>query len=341
MATDMTLVGTDGDDILTGGEGTDDITGGLGNDVIGAAEGTNTLHFNLGDGVDTVAFNVPRTYQYADYLAAATTALDELSSFTGTDYSNRFFRNADSELFSSLPSDIGSFLRELQNNGTVDADAARYAFSELVNWINTPTSITVDLGPGIAASDITIQMGSQTSFNSPLEISVSIKGQEGMLFEYAGFDGAANNRGVPLSLPITFQFAGGATASIDSLISTNQSGAIGMQFGTNANDTLVGSLSGDTIVAGDGDDKVSGGAGLDVLDGGGGNDIVDGGSGGDYVFGGDGNDILAVGRNGGVASGGAGNDVYVFNAGQGVLSIDNQGAPGDIDTLSLGKIDPA
>ena len=57
--------------------------------------------------------------------------------------------------------------------------------------------------------------------------------------------------------------------------------------------------------------------------------------------GGDGDDILGVGRDGGTATGGAGNDVYLFNAGDGVMNIDNQGAAGDVDTISFGRIDPA
>jgi Ca2+-binding RTX toxin-like protein len=338
---DVTMVGGDGVDMLSGGTTSNEFTGGPGDDIIDASQGTNTINYSIGDGVDTVCFSVPRTYQYADYLTAATAALDELASFTGTDYSNSFFRRTDSTLFSSLPSDIGSVLTQLQDNGSVDADSARTALSELVDWINTPTSIVIDLGPGISPSDITIQMGSQTSFNTPLEFSISIKGQEGMLFEYQGFDGAANSSGVPLSLPLTFQFQGGGTVSLDALLPTNQVGAIGSQLGTEGNDTLIGSLASDTLSGFGGDDKLSGGAGSDSLDGGSGNDALDGGSGGDYLIGGDGDDVLAVGRDGGVASGGAGNDVYLFNAGQGVLSIDNQGAQGDIDTLSLGRINPA
>jgi len=183
---DVTMVGTDGVDMLSGGTTSNEFTGGLGDDIIDASQGTNTINYSVGDGVDTVCFSVPRTYQYADYLTASLAALDELNSFSGTDYSNTFFRRTDSTLFTSLPSDIASVLNDLQNNGSVNADSARTAFSELVDWINTPTSIVINLGPGISPSDITIQMGSQTSFNTPLEFSVSIKGQEGMLFEYQG-----------------------------------------------------------------------------------------------------------------------------------------------------------
>ena len=344
MATQI-VVGTEGDDVLSGGPGQNDFTGGTGNDVIDAAEGVNTIHFNPGDGVDTVNFNVPRTYQYADFLQAAMDGLNELNGFTGSSYSNEYFSTADRTLIRDMPADIATVLTQLHNSRTAEGSAnpadAQAAFSALVDWINAPSSNVIEFGPGISLSDISIQMGATTSFNSPFEFSVSVKGQEGMLFEYAGTDNAANSSSTPPSLPISFQFANGTTVSLDSLLATNQLGTIGTQFGTDGDDTLVGSLSGDSIYGLDGNDSISGGAGFDTLDGGAGNDAIDGGSGADYVFGGDGDDVLAAGRDGGVVSGGAGNDVYLFNSGDGVVSIDNQSADGDVDTISFGRIDPA
>lgn len=344
MATQI-VVGTEGDDVLSGGPGENDFTGGTGNDVIDAAEGVNTIHYNPGDGVDTVNFNVPRTYQYADFLQAAMDGLNELNGFTGSSYSNEYFSTADRTLIRDMPADIAAVLTQLHNSRTAQGSAnpadAEAAFNALVEWINEPSSNVIEFGSGISLSDISVQMGATTSFNSPFEFSVSVKGQEGMLFEYAGTDNAANSSGMAPSLPISFQFADGTTVSLDSLLATNQVGSIGTQFGTDGDDTLVGSLSGDSIYALDGNDSISGGAGFDTLDGGAGNDAIDGGAGADYVFGGDGDDVLAAGRDGGMVSGGAGNDVYLFNSGDGVVSIDNQSADGDVDTISFGRIDQA
>jgi hypothetical protein len=39
--------------------------------VIDATQGVNTIHFTPGDGVDTVNFDVPRSYQYADFCRRA------------------------------------------------------------------------------------------------------------------------------------------------------------------------------------------------------------------------------------------------------------------------------
>jgi hypothetical protein len=99
-----------------------------------------------------------------------------------------------------------------------------------VDWINTPNSTVIDFGPGISLSDITIQMGSTTSFGGPLEFSVSVKGEEGMLFEFAGIDNAANRTGGPPVLPISFRFADGETIGLTPLLATNQLGAMGTQF---------------------------------------------------------------------------------------------------------------
>src|SRR3954447_12291851 len=341
MATEF-IAGTDGDDVLTGGADSKDFTGGQGNDVIDATQGENVIRFNPGDGIDTVDFNVERSYQYADFLQASNNALSDPANFLNPEFRSSFFRHADRELINTLPSEIASVLGELQDNGSVDPMAAQTALSALVDWINTPTSNIIDFGPGISLSDITIQLGSgTTSFGSPTQFSVSVKGQEGMLFEYTGFDSAANNSGVPLALPLSFRFADGTAVSYDSLLSTNHSGSIGTQFGTEGNEQLIGSLSGDSISGQDGDDQISGGAGIDMLNGDAGDDALDGGAGSDYVNGGDGNDVMGVGRDGGTASGGAGNDVYLFNAGDGVMNIDNQGVSGDIDTISFGRIDPA
>ena len=84
MADIKYLVGTDGDDNLGGGPGLNDYMGGPGNDSIDGTDGVNTIHFNLGDGVDTVLFAPPRTYQYADFLQAATQGLAQLESFSGS-----------------------------------------------------------------------------------------------------------------------------------------------------------------------------------------------------------------------------------------------------------------
>src|SRR3954462_11405784 len=123
MATEF-IAGTDGDDVLTGGVDSKDFTGGLGNDVIDATQGENVIHFNPGDGIDTVDFNVERSYQYADFLQASSDALSDPANFANPEFRSPFSRHAAGELINPLPSKTASVRGELQDNGSVDPMAA-------------------------------------------------------------------------------------------------------------------------------------------------------------------------------------------------------------------------
>src|SRR5215510_4010749 len=121
MATSI-IIGTSGDDTLASTPGVNDISGGADNDSIDGTQGVNTIHFNLGDGIDTVAFTPPRTYQYADFLQAAQQGLAQLATFSGDQYTNDYFASADASLFGNLPPEIGSVLSQMQGaNGTPGA----------------------------------------------------------------------------------------------------------------------------------------------------------------------------------------------------------------------------
>ncbi|HXF65557.1 MAG TPA: putative Ig domain-containing protein, partial [Burkholderiales bacterium] len=111
-------------------------------------------------------------------------------------------------------------------------------------------------------------------------------------------------------------------------------------LGEDGDDRLYGGEGADTLIGGEGRDTLYGGAGNDVLvadadtldplfhaedflDGGAGEDILIGQGGADTLIGGDGNDLL---------EGGDGVDVYVFNRGDGVDTILDNG----INTLRFG-----
>lgn len=93
------------------------------------------------------------------------------------------------------------------------------------------------------------------------------------------------------------------------------------KWGTNAGETLKGTMQADTILAGGGNDivkgfggndKLHGGDGNDTLYGGKGADLLHGGDGSDTLFGGKGNDILIGGRDSDTLFGGAGSDTFTF-----------------------------
>jgi len=146
MATQF--VGDEGDNTLEGGPGENEFTGNAGNDVIDATEGVNTIYYNQGDGIDTVNFTVPREYQYADFLQAATDGLSELDGFSGSSYSNEYFGNADRNLVRDLPPEIADVLSQLHNTrsgesvnrSAVDGSAAIDACAQQSrrNWAVAP-----------------------------------------------------------------------------------------------------------------------------------------------------------------------------------------------------------
>jgi len=141
-------------------------------------------------------------------------------------------------------------------------------------------------GEGIAASDITLRLGS-------LELDLG----NGDQVHIDGFDSydVFNSSSVN-----SFTFADGSQLSIEQLL------ARGFDLdGTNQNDTITGTNTIDRINGLSGNDILSGGAGNDTLDGGDGNDIINGGANDDTLIGGAGRDLLL---------GGAGNDAYQLDA---------------------------
>ena len=66
--------------------------------------------------------------------------------------------------------------------------------------------------------------------------------------------------------------------------------------GTDAADTLIGSIGDDTFYGDGGNDRIEGGAGNDIINGGAGDDIITDLGGDDNIKGGDGNDAINGGK---------------------------------------------
>ena len=323
----------------------------MANETINATDSVNTINYQLGDGVDSVGFALPRTYQYAEFLTAAEQGLQELSTSTASGYTNSYFAKANQSLLDALPYDISSTLSSMHQQyvwgtgyvpGTVDPDAARAAFTALIDWINTPVSNVIQFGPGITLSDIALQVGATADFgtphSTPVQFAVAVNNEAGIVFGLTGTQAVAGDTSAPPVINMQFQFDDGSTASLADLLALPNQGVMGTQLGTEGSDFLHGSLGDDTLMGGDGNDKLDGGAGADQLFGGSGDDVISGGSGNDIIYGEDGNDVMAAGAGGGFMSGGAGDDVYCFNRGDGAVTVDNQDWDGSgVDTISFGK----
>ncbi len=93
-----------------------------------------------------------------------------------------------------------------------------------------------------------------------------------------------------------------------------------------------------------GDDIVTGTVLRDVLTGQAGNDVINGQAGDDDIYGGNGDDQIDGGEGSDYLSGENGSDRYRVGdmlSADGRDVIDDEGATGDSDTLSLGEIGPA
>ena len=103
------------------------------------------------------------------------------------------------------------------------------------------------------------------------------------------------------------------------------------QYGTDNEETLVGTAGNDYIYGYAGDDTLSGGEGDDVLYGGEGNDTLFGGEGNDQLTGGEGADYMV---------GGNGNDTYfVENIGDEVIELTGGGVDTVVSFLANYKLD--
>lgn len=110
--------------------------------------------------------------------------------------------------------------------------------------------------------------------------------------------------------------------------------------GTDGDDTLNGLdralLKADHVIGGNGNDTINGGSGNDWLEGGYGNDTLGGGSGDDKIYGNDGDDTLRGHAGNDLLSGGYGSDTYNYSSGDGLDTIADNGAAGDVDTIRFG-----
>src|SRR6185437_644484 len=167
------IIGTSDVDNLTSMDEVNTIIGGTGDDNIDATSGVNTIEYNSGDGVDAVKVALPRTFQFADFLSQAQSALAQLENFSGSAYSNSYFATADSSLMAMLPADLQASIGALQETyvpdqgfvaGSLDPAAATAAFNSLIGWINTSTSNVIKFGPGITLANVSLQVGSTTDY---------------------------------------------------------------------------------------------------------------------------------------------------------------------------------
>lgn len=103
------------------------------------------------------------------------------------------------------------------------------------------------------------------------------------------------------------------------------------------NDTLDGGVGNDTLNGGEGNDVLEGASGDDDLIGAIGDDTLRGGEGNDWLYGHDDSDVLEGGVGNDHLVGGNGTDRYLFNRGDGVDYIDDNGHFSEKDRIVFGE----
>jgi hypothetical protein len=283
-----TIIGSDGNDVITGTsgndviaayDGNDTISAGAGNDTVCSGDGTDTLIGDAGDdtldaggGIDTASF--PGTVGVVANLAAGTASGQGSDTLLGIE-----------NLTGSSATD------------TLTGDANPNVISGMDGDDTLAGSDGDDMIDGGAGNDILSGGGGNDSLlGGDGNDTVSGDGGNDTASGDAGADAVLGGEGDDLMLlgPGNDRAGGG-----------------------NGNDTIVGGAGKDVSSGGAGKDaikgqggadRLNGGAGNDRLNGGAGNDRLNGGKGNDRLNGGGGKDRLAAGKGRDRCNGGKGRD---------------------------------
>jgi Ca2+-binding RTX toxin-like protein len=338
------LFGEAGNDTIIGGDGNDNLIGGLGNDSLLGGDGNDTLYgsgridtggrFQLGietldggagndflvgglgfnylfgrDGDDEIAAELGRNFvdggAGSDLIAigAADTRGNGYAQVTG---------GAGRDLFYILPNQYGpvnlelnqqSYITDFTQNGP-EADKITFDF-ESSEQISSPFYFA---GEWVGGS---FRLGSALPFeigNGLLQMVTLRDTVQNMTWLIMDID-RSNTFSVTDSV-IGFQGA----PILTSLDFAEFQLVLGVQFGTNANDTFIGNPHGvNRLVGLGGNDSLVGGDSVDIILGGDGSDTIAGLEARDFLYGDAGNDYISGGQGDDILRGGVGNDTIFGN----------------------------
>jgi len=297
----LTLLGNDGDDILTGGGGADSLIGGLGADTLTGGGGIDTVNYALsaaGIIVDLAAGTGANGDADGDSLAG-------IENVIGTGFDDSIGGNA---VANKLTGGFGSDTLGggAGGNDMLDGGEGDDVFVMAANMTSADTLI------GGAGSD-TLQLNGNYAGGLTFGASTASKIEEILLTAGNSYKITLNNETVGLSLLVD-----GSTLGAGNFLQLNgaaeQSSAI-TAVGGAGKDVLTGGFGDDDLVGNDGDDSLNGGEGDNFLTGGDDNDALSAGGGDDILDGGFGNDKLTAGNGDNVLIGGDGTDVLTAGTG--------------------------
>jgi Ca2+-binding RTX toxin-like protein len=291
------IYGDIGDDTLNGGGGDDILYGGVGNDVLSDTSGTNSLYG--GDGDDQLT----TSYRSGGILDGG--AGDDRIEITGN--STRSAKThtiiggpGNDELIGSYSSDTYIFNRgdgqdTILNQSSGGRDKLLFGEGIVQHHLlitNNGTDIIITLldAAGQVAGDSIVLLRAVTSSTYYLHDGIEFADGSAMLWTEF-FALALNVYG---------------SEGNDTLVGTGHNDVI---YGQGGDDAITGGQGADILYGNAGVDAIDGGMGDDTLDGGAGNDILSDTIGTNSLYGGDGDDQLTTSyRSGGILDGGAGDD---------------------------------
>lgn len=193
---------------------------------------------------------------------------------------------------------------------------------------------TIQLGAGIATTDVTLRHS--TVLNATTDLIISINGTTDTLTakRYLESDGATT------WAVGSIKFADGTVwdvTTVKAIALAPTAGADDLR-GYATNDVITGDSGNDYIDGQAGDDTIDGGIGSDTLYGAAGNDYIIGGADNDFLFGNNGNDTLDGGVGNDYMQGDAGQNTYVFGVGAGQDTLWGIGSSDSIQIV--GAINP-
>ena len=317
----QTLVGTDGNDVLTGGRGDDTLSGLAGNDTLNGGQGHDLL--DGGTGTDTMQGGTGNDTYVVDIAGDVATELAN----EGTD-----------TVQSAITYTLGANVEHLTLTGTANLNGTGNALDNILTG-NSGTNVLT----GWAGNDTYVVGAGDTvveNFNGGADTVVSaVTWTLGTNVEHLTLTGTANLNGTGNVLNNVLVGNGGANTLDGGAGNDTVDGGDGNDslLGGSGDDTLLGGLGTDVLNAGSGHDVLNGGDGTDTLDGGAGDDQLLGGAGNDVMTGGSGADQFTGGTGNDQLTGNSGNDRYNFARGDGQDTIiDSDPFPGNQDRALFG-----
>jgi Ca2+-binding RTX toxin-like protein len=371
--TDASLLGGDGNDVITGGLGNDTITGGNDTDVMDGGPGNDTFRMGSSeDGADTI--NITGTTPGADTVDYSSRKNDVTVTLDGSAASGESGGGEGDRIPDKIATVIGGAGDDTFNispssvlahtvrggpgadtfNGGMGADVFdggagadvchgdKATMSYATRTLPVVVTIAAGSNDGYAAGAMgTTGSSSNNGTTSDKRVNIaSLTGStntDGRLITVTGFTTATND-GTYLVVSASGSSVVIDTSSNPAFDETSLAGTLTWSFIAESDDVdcanVTGGMAANTITGDSRNNVIRGGAVNDTLKGDAGRDLIYGGTGNDTLEGGDDDDMLYGEDGNDGLYGGAGNDALHGGTGSDIL------IGGDQDDILEGDADP-